>query len=60
MLDYYKHNLGVDIIKEKLSNAVALKMGKSLKLCPLCQRPLAHSKLKNGIVLNEQQKWILP
>ena len=41
MLDYYKHNLGVDIIKEKLSNSIAQKMGSSnLKLCPLCQRPL--------------------
>lgn len=61
MLDYYKHNLGVDIIKEKLSNSIAQKMGsKDLKLCPLCQRPLQTPKLKSGLVLNTDQNWILP
>ena len=60
MLDYYKNNKGVDIIKEKLSNSIAQKMGEQLKLCPLCQRPYKSKKLKSGIELNENQNWILP
>lgn len=61
MLDYYKNNLGVDIIKEKLSNAVAQKVGgKELRLCPLCQRPQQQSKFKNGVQMVMDQNWILP
>lgn len=40
MLDYYHHNLSVDIVKEKLQISIAQKMGKKINVCPLCQRIL--------------------
>lgn len=33
MLDYYKHNLKIDLVKEKLQVAIAQKMGVNVQIC---------------------------